>query len=115
MSVHRIRLRRPWQCEPAAGGACWRRTFHRPTGLGPQRRVWMVIEPVAGTGSVSLNGCPLGPLSGGHAASRFDVSDRLLPRNEMAIVLQTEPPAETSRGKPPGGVFLEIEGIAGEG
>lgn len=71
---HVIRLREPW--EPIDGG--FRRRFGRPTNLTTER-VWLTCGNM--TGLVRLNGEALGAAPG-----RFDVTDRLQPRNLLEVV-----------------------------
>jgi hypothetical protein len=101
-SIHRIRLRGPWEflwisppaaLSPAARKgsiqlpAAWRaafgelggtvrlsRAFNRPSGLENGERVWLDVSAADET-SISLNGAWLGRSAGGTA--RFDVTDRL--------------------------------------
>ena len=110
MNPHRIRLRRPWQCEPSQGGVRWRRPFHRPTGLGRSKRVWIVVRRLAFEGTASLNGRPLGRLVPQGPVSRFDATDRLQPHNELVLDLRMSPPAgDSPRDQPPAEIVLEIE------
>ncbi len=112
MKVHTIRLRGPWQQENASGRSCWRRRFGCPTGLAPQQRIWIVVEGIGGPGEVVLNGGVLGRLSaqGSEQLSRFDVSDVLRERNELAIRLDYTPSGPGARAASlPGEVRLEIE------
>lgn len=108
MSVHRIRLRHPWSCESQAEGVLWRRRFNRPTGLGPNDRVFVVLEG-GGQGVLGLNEESLGRLGGCDEPQAFEVTDRLRPSNELALLLETAArPSETSPSVPPGEIRLEI-------
>jgi len=94
--------------------ALWRRRFGRPTGLGPDATVWLVVENASAPLLVRLNGDLLGRISGQGRAGRFDVTDRLLAHNEAAIL--TEPlsaPSDESQPSPPADVCLEI--VSGKG
>ena len=109
MTAHRIRLRRPWHCEPAGEGVRWRRPFNRPTGLGPAQRVWLVLEGLAVAGTAALNGEALGRLDRDRPECRFDVTDRLQVHNELVVELAaSHPAAQPNSGSPPGEVSVEI-------
>lgn len=106
MSAHRIHLRRPWQSAAAGPGPGWSRRFGRPTGLEPGDCVWLVIEGMP-QAEVWLNGNRLAPVDL-LIAERYDVTDRLMTRNEIVIVAETGPGAEPTAGEPPAEVYLEI-------
>jgi len=81
-SAHRIRLQAAWRV--TAGGAVWIRPFGRPTGVGPEARIRLVIDrpsPCAAT----LNGRSLPDVGGGSAPWRHDVSGELRDRNELRL------------------------------
>lgn len=108
MSLHRIRLRKPWWCEVAAGGLNWHRKFGGPSGLGTNETVWLCVEKILADGSVTLNGQLLGRLPGLGASARYDITSKLHPRNELQIfVTAVVMPAESACDSP-GDVFLEI-------
>lgn len=94
--THRIRLGPPWEVSSSAGRATHRRRFGRPRALGPGERVWLVCDAVPAPANVHLNGQPLG-------ATEADITDLLLPRNEVVI--------DAADG-PLGEVRLEIRGPA---
>lgn len=109
--LHRIRLRRPWQCQVLGDRTRWTRRFGRPTGLSPEERIWLVFEGFPTGSSGSLNGQPLGQGEGGQLGP-YEVTHRLELRNEL--VLETPLVAESPRtpaDDPPGLVFLEIRYI----
>jgi hypothetical protein len=110
---HRIRLRKPWQCQPTEHGVVWHRRFGRPTGLGPAETVSLVVEGIAAAGTVELNGQPLGRLFPAGAPQWFNVTGKLAERNEVSIVLRGEADTAvfataTARTDSPGSVYLEI-------
>jgi hypothetical protein len=107
MDRHRIRLRKPWQREATVGGVVWRRRFGRPSGVGVGQTVCVCVEGMPSGGSVTLNGQCLGPLPAPHASARYDVTRRLLARNELGIRFE-ESRETTSTVAPPGEVCLEI-------
>lgn len=81
---HRIRLHDFWTTTPLADGRSRRaRRFGRPRTLGPGETAWLVGD-APGPGTLLLNGEPVGDFPGGPFA--FDVTARLLPRNEIWIV-----------------------------
>ncbi len=67
------------------------RRFGRPTNLAPGQTVWLVCDGVDLAGSASLNGRPLGEMTGSQAATRFDVTAELAERNELVIVVELPP------------------------
>lgn len=107
MDRHRIRLRKPWRHEATAQGVVWRRRFGRPGRLGDADTVCLCAEGISLEGAVALNGEFLGSLPAPGPLARYDVTRRLLDRNELCIL------ARKSHGiddvaAPPGEVFLEI-------
>lgn len=113
MRSHRIRLRRPWRCEPSTDGILWRRRFNRPTGLEPGQRVWVVVDGIAAEGSASLNGHELGRLMPDGRSCRFEVTGQLRLHNELVLELATFPPVNDSpTDAPPVEVALEITELA---
>jgi len=110
VSPHRIRLRKPWKYEACEAEARWRRRFGRPTGLGPDTTVSLVVENAAAPLHIRLNGELLGRVSRQGEAGRFVVTNRLLLQNELAILTDEALPA--SHGidplSPPADVCLEI-------
>ncbi len=108
--MHVIRLRGPWQLEPLGdGGACCRRTFHKPTGLDAGERVWLVVERPAGRAAVRLNGRALGVVEGEASVGRFDVTGRLADGNSLEIDVERAAPDAAAAGELVGAVRLEIE------
>ncbi len=81
---HRIRLRGPWQSEPAGGGVRRVRRFGYPGRIDTDERVWLTFAGVVGRVEVSLNGQVLGPHDGG-APFEHEVTALLRPRNELAM------------------------------
>jgi hypothetical protein len=84
------RLEMPSDWSPLLGADYYgrvrhRRRFGRPTGLDSGQIVWLVCDGAAGAANVALNGAPLGALLGPTTPVRFDVTDRLLARNELVI------------------------------
>ena len=62
--AHSIRLRDPWQCEPADdGGLRWSRVFHCPTGLESDDQLVLVITGLPLSAQVTINGHPFAPMS----------------------------------------------------
>jgi hypothetical protein len=109
MTVHRIRLKRPWLQESDESKTVWRRRFGRPSGLQPADRVFLVVDcPLSAT--IMLNAQALGRVEA-NVPGRYDVTPMLRPRNE--IVLSSEGPAIPAREEsppdaPPGEICLEI-------
>jgi|SRR5579883_976772 len=104
MTTHRIRLHGAWTVtELGPDRVRHARRFGRPRHLDPGESAWVVCDWPPGPGEVRLNGEPLGPVAGGQPFA-YDVTPRLLPRNELSI--EVEAPADV----PPGDVALEIRG-----
>jgi hypothetical protein len=75
------------------------RRFGQPRTLDPGESVWVIGTTTPGPAAVALNGAPLGTAEGPIA---FDVTSRLMPRNELVI--------ESAEGAPDE-VALEIRGL----
>jgi hypothetical protein len=71
------------------GRALHARHFGRPTGLGESDRVKLMIEPLAGNGTVRLNGQPLGAITAG-STFEADVTALLKMRNLLEIEIAAE-------------------------
>lgn len=107
---HRISLQAAWTASP--DGGTWTRSFGRPTGVGPEDRVWLVVERPA-PGAATLNGRPLPAPAGDAAAWRHDVTDALRDRNELCLLFGAPIDGGQAGGRAPlpgrlGGVSLEI-------
>lgn len=77
---HRMTLRPPWERETLPDGRTrHRRRFGRPRTVDATETVWLVGDA---SGEVLLNGELLGACEGRFA---FEVTNRLAPRNEVAI------------------------------
>lgn len=112
--VHHIRLQAAWDRCPH--GASWTRSFGRPSGVGPDDRVWLVVERPAAR-AVVLNGRELAIVSAGAAAWRHHVTADLRERNELRLDV-APPVAVGAAGRQPlpeslGIVRLEIESGGG--
>jgi hypothetical protein len=126
-SVHRIRLRGPWQVRPHADGVpagsmsvpvtlrdggwagfagrvSFYRRFGRPSKLGSKETVWLVFERIVGRADVRLNDEPLGALD---EARSFDVTGRLAARNSLEVIVD----ATDDRCGIVGEVALEIRSV----
>jgi hypothetical protein len=119
MTVHRIRLRGPWQLKATAADspsspqkiqlpAPWgelfdsstrrvqlSRRFHRPTNLGPADRLSLVVDELPEGARVSLNGVSLGAETRYEEQPTVFPTPRLEPHNLLTVefdVAQTTPP-----------------------
>ena len=93
-NVHAIRLRDPWEARTLPDGRTeHRRRFGRPPRHDAAETVWLVCDALPADGAILLNGESLG-------SAACEVGSRLLPHNEVAIILPV--------GTPLGGVRLEI-------
>jgi len=108
MYPHRIRLRGPWEQDTAAGARrvvlpgpfpegtfTLRRRFGYPGRIDAYERVWLLVEGLAETAALALNGVQL---EGGEV----DVTALLRPRNAL----------EVTAGAGWGEVFLEVRATA---
>ena len=133
MAIHRIHLKGPWPYElrgsdtaqatgvvtmPAAwdsvfgvdtGTAVFRRRFHEPTNLDDDERVWLVFDAVGGQGAVNLNAVVVGHLVTSTQPQRLDVTDKLLPFNELVVELAYDARADGEPGGLHAPVAIEIE------
>lgn len=127
MTVHRIRLRGPWQVRPHSGGPAGRMTipgtlrdggwaglsgrvsfyrrFGRPSNLSAGDEVWLVFERVSGPAEVRLNDHRLGAFDG---AWSIEVTAGLQDRNELEVAVE----AADDGGGIVGDVWLEIRAIS---
>ena len=111
--MHIIRLRGPWEIDPledALGTVRCVRHFNKPTGIDGGERVWLVIEGLACTATISLNAALVGQASRSSpddVPARFDITPLLAARSKIEIDLQLP------KGSEPlaclGEVRLEIE------
>lgn len=96
---HRIRLGPPWEVTATGGRLRHVRRFGRPRTIGPGERVWLVALLPEGS-EARLNGVTL--MGDGPFAA--DVTDSLLPRNEVEFLVPADAP-------PPADVALEIRSV----
>jgi hypothetical protein len=116
-SPHQIRLRGPWTVYgpgaelpdsvpetihlPAgwrtlfgehAGRARFVRRFNRPTNLGDEERVCIVLADTGGAVTLHVNGESVESATGtDSAAMTFDITSRLQPHNELEIEIEFDP------------------------
>jgi len=108
--MHSIRLRHPWQCQPAGDGAIWSRKFNWPAGITAGEVAWLIIDGLGTSATathavslaVSLNGETLAP----ETAGRFNVTLLLARHNRLTISHPDPPPAD--RRQSPFEVRLDI-------
>jgi hypothetical protein len=140
--MHPIRLRGPWQwrvverfdgADDLVGGRTqmpgdwaelvgrdflgrvrFTRGFNRPTNLDPHQRVWLVFDLVDHEASAALNGALLETFTASDCPRRFDVTELLLPRNELVVEVTlrreifSDPRARGHRAHLPGGLPGEV-------
>jgi hypothetical protein len=120
MTVHRIRLRGPWQLQATAAASApprrvqlparWDdlfesgtrrvrlcRRFHRPTNLGPSDRVSLVVDDLPEGAQVSLNGASLGAEARPEAQPKVFPTPHLEPHNLLTVefdVAEAAPPCD---------------------
>ncbi|MBI3864028.1 MAG: NRDE family protein [Planctomycetia bacterium] len=87
------------------GRVRFRRKFHPPSNIAAEDRLAIVFTVVGGGGEVALNGSPLGRIEPGSAATRFDVTGRLMTNNDLSVDLEF---IDFSPAPPPGGLFTPV-------
>jgi hypothetical protein len=120
MVPHVIRLHAAWQeanePAPAAGGCrAYTRSFHRPTGLQPEDRVWLVLDPALHAAGLCLNGQKLRESKAAGDPLAIDVTELIRARNELRLddELWTRDALNGRRGAlPEGMIWLEIRVVA---
>lgn len=96
MGRHAIHLGGAWQppaadavaAEPQRGSGGWRRSFGRPSGVGPADRVLLVLDrsgECQGAISFTLNAISLPPVGPGPCRWEHDVTAALSERNELVL------------------------------
>jgi hypothetical protein len=97
------------------------RTFNSPSGLQPDERVWLVVEPQRSLARVVMAEETLGVVAASGPSQRFDVTHRLSSHNRLEIFVDHPATLDgssivgDSAFVPPGGlvgeVRLEIEEV----
>ncbi len=97
------------------GRVLYCRRFGKPTGLAGDDRVILVIDGVDAFGRVSLNGVKLGDMHFSDGSGRFDITESLKSRNDLAILVElprvppnTPPLPRPGREGLPGGIIGEV-------
>ena len=115
---HAVRLRQPWQSEPAdtsdSQSVAYTRRFGAPSNLSADEHVDLVVAGVEGLVAVWLNGNPLEvDTSADHV--RVEITSKLARRNEVKLIINAqaqgthsgpEPAVESWQAR--GAVRLEI-------
>ncbi|MCS6851071.1 MAG: hypothetical protein NZ700_07870 [Gemmataceae bacterium] len=83
-----------------AGKVLFRRHFGCPSRLDSHERVWLTFAGVEGDATVMLNDQPLGEAAQGPAGLEWNITDRLRPRNLLAV--------EVVSATPNGGLWGEV-------
>lgn len=89
-----------------SGQARLSRAFHRPTGLDPHERVWLMVDAAGSEAIVALNGQTLGAAAAGESPAAFDITERLAPDDVVTLELTHRP--QDAPGQVIGPVWLEI-------
>lgn len=138
MATHRIHLRGPWNAQwlsgsapdagaakdtqrvkipadwstlfgPCGGRVRFTRRFQCPTNLEPHERVYIALDGVSQSGTVTINGTPVGSFQDARPGTRFDVTPLLEPTNQLQIDVECTPQPGQQ-----GGIYrhvaLEIDG-----
>jgi beta-galactosidase/beta-glucuronidase len=103
------------------GTARYTRRFNCPTNLDPHERVWLALDAVDHQARVTLNGQPLGSLTGSLATARFDITAALAPHNTLSVdvslpsALFADATVRGPRAGHPGGLIGEVRLEIGPG
>ncbi len=81
--MHTIRLRSAWR----SSGETHTRRFNRPTGLDPDKTVWIAVDDASAVESATLNGKPIAL---GGLETRCDVTLLLKPSNVLVLAIAAE-------------------------
>jgi uncharacterized protein with NRDE domain len=102
-----VRLPASWQelFGSFRGRVRFRRKFHPPSNLTATDRLAIVFDGVAGAGTVSLNGRPLGLIAADARTARFDETGLLRSNNELQVDLEF---GGSIAGASPGGLFAPV-------
>jgi hypothetical protein len=87
-----------------AGSARFRRRFNRPTNLGPQQRVSIVLQDVAGGVSLWINRHPVAAAKAQERAV-FDVTEHLEDYNLLEVEIAFDPAHDRHS---PGGLWQPV-------
>lgn len=92
--AHSFRLRHPWECETGetADVTRWSRGFHKPTGLEPSDRLWLVVSGLPAGCSVSVNDLAL-PAPGADKPGQYEVTELLGDSNRIEILVPDATPS----------------------
>jgi beta-galactosidase/beta-glucuronidase len=106
----RIRMPASWQSAfgNVSGTIRFRRRFQRPTNLDENERVHIAFDGIGGEASIAVNDQPIGSLSDTAETSSFDVTELLLPSNELSVELTHSPGDASTLGGLYKPVALEI-------
>jgi len=101
--MHTIRLSGGWAVTaPAAGVTRHVRRFGRPRTLDPNETVWLTVRDAPGSGTVAVNGRPVGDVADPQTPFTTEIRSFLHDRNELVLDLRS------TSDRPPGDVSLEI-------
>lgn len=99
----RVRLPDDWRDDLGPGfrgRVRYTRHFHRPSGLEPYERVWLICEGADRRTTWTLNGLPLHSLQGNSALLEVEITTRLERRNELCIDVELPPPPDAGKDPP---------------
>jgi GNAT superfamily N-acetyltransferase len=102
IAMHTIRLAGGWAGTSTEGMTRYTRRFGRPRTLDPNETVWVTIRDTHGSGTVSVNGRPIGEIVDASVPFAVEIRPLLQDRNELVLDLRT------SDDHSPGDVTLEI-------
>ncbi|QDT00071.1 hypothetical protein [Adhaeretor mobilis] len=89
--AHSFRLRHPWDQE--TGETCdftrWSRGFHKPTGLEPSDRMWLVVSGLPAGCTVVVNEQEL-PAPAANKPGQYEVTELLGDTNRIEITVPAE-------------------------
>ena len=71
------------------GRVVYERFFNRPTNLDANSQVRLTFKEIVGNAAVELNGIELGQVRWPDGTASFDVSEKLLSRNQIVVEIES--------------------------
>ena len=88
------------------GRVLYQRRFGRPSNLGANQRIELILHKINGFAMIALNGRQLREIELGDPVCRCELTDLLLPRNDLRIEVNL-PRGSEDRGA--GGIVGEVQ------
>jgi hypothetical protein len=88
------------------GRVLYKRRFGRPSNLGASERIELILHKINGLATITLNGRQLREIEIGESACRCELTDLLLPRNDLQIEVNLPRGSEDAGA---GGIVGEVQ------